>query len=54
MKDETSQTIIENLIDHYIYIFGAPETILTDQGQNFLSELMRQFKESINLHGGEI
>ena len=43
MKDETSQTIIENLIENYIHIFGAPKTILTNQGQNFLPELMRQF-----------
>ena len=28
MKDETSQTIIENLIEHYIYIFGAPKRSL--------------------------
>ena len=46
MEDEISQTINENLIEHYIYIFGAPTTILSDQGQNFLSELMRHFEEA--------
>ena len=47
MKDETSQTIIENLIGKYIYIFGAQKTIFTGQGQNFLSELIRQLEEGL-------
>ena len=39
-------SIIEALIDHYIYTFGAPKTILSDQGSNFLSELMTQFENA--------
>ena len=50
MKDETSQTIIKNLIEHYMYTFGAPKTILTDQRQHFLSELMRHFEEALQIN----
>ena len=44
LKNVTSESIVENLFDHYIYIFGSPKHILTDQGQNFLSELVQNFE----------
>ena len=40
LKNQQSNSIISNLLEHYIYIFSAPKTILTDQGQNFGSKLM--------------
>ena len=30
--------------DHYIYIFSAPKHVLTDQGANFISELVQKFE----------
>lgn len=33
----------------YIYIFSAPKTILTDQGQNFISELITKFDEAFKI-----
>ena len=47
LVNETSNSIIEGLLDHYIYIFGTPNTILTDKGSNFLSELMQQFEKAL-------
>lgn len=44
LKDTSSETIIENLFDHYIYTFGSPKQILTHQGQNFISELVQNFE----------
>ncbi|XP_043474040.1 uncharacterized protein LOC122506110 [Leptopilina heterotoma] len=44
LKDVRSETIIEKLFDHYIYTFGSPKHILTDQGQNLVSELMQNFE----------
>lgn len=44
MKNASSEEIIENLLDQYIYIFGTPKNILTDQGSNFISELVQQFE----------
>ena len=49
LQDEISNTIVEALLDHYIYTFGAPKNILTDQGTNFLSELVTQFEEALNM-----
>ena len=47
LKNATSESIIEGLFDHYIYIFGSPKHILTDQGQNFISELIQNFGKPI-------
>lgn len=44
MRNATSESIIEGLFDHYIYTFGSPKHILTDQGQNFVSELIQNFE----------
>ena len=44
LQDETSNTVVEAPLDNYIYTFGAPKNILTDQGTNFLSELVTQFE----------
>lgn len=46
LQNETSNSIIDGLKKNYIYIFGAPKTILSDQGQNFQSELMNQFEDA--------
>ncbi|KAL6427138.1 hypothetical protein ACFW04_008640 [Cataglyphis niger] len=42
LQNQTSETIAEAFVDHFICIFGAPKAILTDQGRNFISELMRK------------
>ena len=49
LQNESTNSIIEALIDHYIYTFGAPKTILSDQGSNFLLELMTQFENALNI-----
>ena len=33
--NETSERNLDNLMEHYIYVFGAPQVILADQGLNF-------------------
>lgn len=43
LKNTQSESITEHLFDHFIYIFGSPKQILTDQGQNLVSELMQNF-----------
>ena len=49
LESETSTAIVEALIEQYIYIYGSPKTILTDQGSNFLSELMDQFEKALKI-----
>ena len=49
LKTQRTESIINALIEHYIYIFSAPKTILTDQGQNFVSDLMTKFEEAFKI-----
>jgi hypothetical protein len=36
----TAETIARLLITHLVPVFGCPEKILSDQGSNFMSELL--------------
>ena len=49
LENETSTSIVNALIENYIYIYGSPKTILTDQGANFLSELVTQFEQALKI-----
>lgn len=49
LKDQQAQSIIDQLLEHYIYIFSAPRTILTDQGTNFVSKLMETFEQAFKI-----
>jgi len=42
LPDQTSETIAEAFVDRFICILGAPKAILTDQGRNFISDLMKK------------
>lgn len=44
MKNVQAESIINELFDHYIYIFSSPKHILTDQGSNFVCELIQTFE----------
>ena len=45
IRNASSEEIIENLFDQYIYLFGTPRNVLTDQGSNFISELVQQSED---------
>ena len=49
LQNESTHSIIKALIENYIYVYGAPKTILSDQGANFLAELMIQYEETLNV-----
>ena len=49
LKTQRTESIINAFIEHYIYIYLAPKTILTDQGQNFGSDLMTKFEEAFKI-----
>ena len=49
LPNQQAQTIIEKLMDHYIYIFSTPKAILTDQGANFVSKLMMEFEGAFKI-----
>ena len=42
MENQKAQTIATHLVKEVITKYGAPETVLTDQGTNFLSKLIQE------------
>lgn len=49
LREATSLTIADAFTKEFICIYGAPCAILTDQGTNFLSALMRQLTKKFNI-----
>ena len=49
LKDQTTNSIINELLDHYVYIFSPPESILTDMGRNFVCKLMNTFEGALKI-----
>ena len=41
MKDQTTGTVARKLVDHVFCYYGIPEAIVTDNGGNLISELMK-------------
>ena len=41
LKDSTSETVATVIVEEWFLMFGAPETLHTEQGTNFNSEVMR-------------
>jgi len=50
LQEATSLTIADAFTKEFICIYGAPRAILTDQGTNFWSALMRQLMKRFNIH----
>jgi len=42
LSDQTAETVAEAFVDRFICVFGSPKAILTDQGRNFISDLMKK------------
>lgn len=49
LKETTSLTIADAFTKEFICIYGTPRAILTDQGTNFLSALMRQLTKKFRI-----
>ena len=45
MEDQKARTVAKHLVEKIITKYGAPEIILTDQGTNFLSKLIKEICE---------
>jgi len=43
MKNQTTQTIARCLVNKIITKYGAPQTVLTDRGTNFLLSMVNEF-----------
>ena len=42
VKDKSASTIAKTLVENYFCIFGFPNSILTDQGTEFINEVMNE------------
>lgn len=49
IPDQKTETIIDKLINEYIYTFSSPKTILTDQAPYFISKLMGAFEKNFKI-----
>ena len=49
LKSITTISIADALLKYFICIFGAPKIILTDQGSNFTSNLMKRFAKQFRI-----
>lgn len=49
IPDQESQTIAKTFVNEFICKFALPQTILTDQGTNFLSQLMKSVSKLFKL-----
>lgn len=49
MMEATSMTIADAFTKNFICIYGAPQAILTDQGTNFLSSLIKNLTKKFNI-----
>lgn len=49
LPNATAQTVAEAFIRRFVCIYGAPKAVLTDQGTNFLSDLMKRIAKCLNI-----
>jgi len=49
LPDQTSKTIAEVFVNRFISVLGASKAILTDQGRNFISNLMKKVAKIFRL-----
>ena len=49
LKDLTASSIINELLNHHVYIFCAPKSILTDMEQNFARKLVDTFVKAFKI-----
>ena len=48
--DGTSQKIAKALMDHYFFIFGVPEKILSDRANNLTGDMMKSVNNILQIN----
>ena len=49
INNKNPNTIVSNIITHWIALFGAPRTILNDNGGEYNNDIFRSFGENFNI-----
>lgn len=49
IPDQTTDTIVNTFIDNWIYVFGCPETLHTDRGSSYTSNLFKEVMRALGI-----
>jgi hypothetical protein len=49
MKSVTSKDVVNFIKEHVIHRFGIPQTIMTDGGSVFISEVFKKFTADVGI-----
>lgn len=49
LKSSTAISVADAFLEYFICTFGTPKAILTDQGSNFMSNLMKRFAKKFRI-----
>lgn len=49
IPNATASTVAREFLNNFVCKYGAPKSVLTDQGTNFLSKLMKEIAKSLNI-----
>ena len=49
MQDQTAETVVNALETQWMYLYGVPNSILTDQGPNVDGKLVREMCEKYGI-----
>ena len=44
-----AEDVVTALLENYVYTFSIPKSILTDQGANFIGQVMQEFEENFGI-----
>jgi len=54
LRDLTAKTLIKAFLHHYIYIYGTPVKLITDNGSNYMSAEFKDFLRFMNIQHSTI
>ena len=49
IPDQQTDTVVEAIIHHWVYVFGCMETLHTDRGTNFTSSLFNEVIKKLGI-----
>jgi hypothetical protein len=50
IPDKSAKTVAAAILDKFIYVFGIPDAILTDQGREFINEFSNRIWDSLKIN----
>jgi hypothetical protein len=50
LPDKKAETVARAFVEHLVCVHGAPESVLSDQGREFLNEVMQSVNADLRIH----